>query len=70
MKREPVESSNISSIGYDAPTQTLEIEFHGARVYQYDQVPANIHAGFLSAASKGSYFASHIKGSFKFNRIC
>ncbi|MFP2961402.1 KTSC domain-containing protein [Myxococcus sp. 1LA] len=70
MKREPVESSNITSVGYDALTQTLEVEFHGNRVYQYDQVPASIHAGFLAAPSKGSYFASHIKGWFKFNRIC
>ncbi|WP_163786170.1 KTSC domain-containing protein [Myxococcus vastator] len=28
MKRESVASSNISSIGYDALTQTLEVEFH------------------------------------------
>ncbi|WIG97568.1 KTSC domain-containing protein [Myxococcus sp. SDU36] len=70
MKREPVESSNISSIGYDAPTQTLEVEFHDRSVYQYDQVPAAIHASLLAAASKGSYFASHIKGVFAFNRIC
>ncbi|NVJ10799.1 KTSC domain-containing protein [Myxococcus sp. AM001] len=69
MKRESVASSNISSIGYDALTQTLEVEFHDSGVYQYSQVPANIHAGLLAASSKGSYLASHIKGRFKFNKV-
>ena len=39
MNRKPVRSSNISSIGYDSESKTLEIEFHSGGVYQYFNVP-------------------------------
>ncbi len=36
MKREPVESSMIASIGYDANAETLEVEFNAGGLYQYE----------------------------------
>jgi len=39
MLRMSVSSSNISSVGYDPKTQTLEVEFHNGGVYQYFNVP-------------------------------
>jgi hypothetical protein len=41
--RKPVSSSNISSIGYDPKSQTLEIEFHSGGIYQYDGVAQNLY---------------------------
>lgn len=43
MKRKAVESSNVASIGHDADTNVLEVEFKPdrsgrARVYQYTPV--------------------------------
>ena len=38
MNREPVESSNLVSVGYDGNMATLEIEFKGNSVYQYFDV--------------------------------
>lgn len=35
MERTSVTSSNINSIGYDADSQTLEIEFNNGAVYEY-----------------------------------
>ena len=35
MKREPVSSSTIASIGYDPDSQTLEIQFLNGSVYLY-----------------------------------
>lgn len=66
MKRTPVDSSNISSIGYDEGSNTLEIEFHGGAVYQYFDVPLNIYEGIMEAGSKGRYLVQHVKGHFRF----
>jgi hypothetical protein len=70
MKRIEVSSSNLASVGYDAQTEILEIEFLNGSVYQYFNVPENIHSGLMNAASHGSYFAAHIKkGGFSYKKI-
>ena len=69
MHRQAVNSSNIRSIGYETTTQTLEIEFHGGRIYQYSGVGYAVYQGLMSATSKGSYFHSHIKDKYPFTRI-
>lgn len=61
MERVSVSSSNLRSVGYDAATSTLEIEFHNGGLYRYTGVPATVHAGLMSASSHGSYFDAHIK---------
>ena len=61
MKREPVQSSNLSSVGYDPIASTLGLEFHSGGVYQYYGVPRQIYEGLIRAPSKGSYFHHYIK---------
>ena len=56
MRRIPVNSSSIASIGYDAGRLELEIEFHeSGDVYLYFDVPAEEYTGFMAADSKGTY---------------
>lgn len=69
MERISVSSSNISSIGYDENSQTLEIEFHSGGVYQYFDVPINVYQGLIQTGSTGQYFAQHIKGYFRFVKV-
>ena len=69
MKRTQVVSSNISSIGYDEDSSTLEIEFNSGAVYQYFDVPLKIFEGISNADSKGQYFAQHIKGYYRFVKV-
>jgi hypothetical protein len=69
MNRTPVSSSNLKSVGYNQSTNTLEIEFHGGRVYQYYNVPKDIYQGLLSASSHGNYHHRRIKGSYRYTRI-
>ena len=38
MRRTPVNSSNLVSVGYDPRSLTLEVEFHGGSVYHYFDV--------------------------------
>ncbi len=61
MKRVPVQSSSLASVGYDPATCTLEVEFHSGGVYQYFRVPRQVYESLINAASKGSYFHHNIK---------
>ena len=69
MERQPVTSSNIRSIGYDASTFTLEVEFHNGRVYQYSGVPESAYVGLVQAASHGSYFHQHIRDRYSYVEV-
>lgn len=69
MIRTPVSSSNLSSVGYEAATAVLEVEFTNGRVYQYLRVPAVHYYNVISAASPGSYFNTHIKDAFACVRL-
>jgi hypothetical protein len=56
MRRVWVDSSSIASIGYEAATRELEIEFReSGDVYRYFDVPGDEYAAFMAAESKGSY---------------
>ena len=69
MERQHVQSSNISSVGYNKECQILEIEFYSGGIYQYDSVPLNIYESFMVADSKGKYFFGHIKKLYRFRKI-
>lgn len=69
MDRSPVKSSNIRSIGYDAGSSVLEIEFNTGDVYQYSGVPVAHHQGIMKAESHGKYLNAHIKGRFSFRQV-
>lgn len=69
MRRQAVESSTVRSIGYDAGTKVLEIEFQSGTVYQYFDVPEAVHDGFRGADSKGKYFNLEIRDEYPFVRV-
>jgi hypothetical protein len=64
LERESVRSSNLASVGYDANSKTLEIEFKNRRVYQYFQVPAMEYLSLINAESVGRYFSAEIRGAY------
>ena len=56
MQRQPVESSNLRSVGYDPATRTLEVEFRNGVVYQYSRVDEETFHRFMASPSKGKFF--------------
>lgn len=70
MQRQSVNSSNLSSVGYDPQTRVLEIEFNDGGIYQYMNVPSHIHQGLMNASSHGQYFDQYIKkGGYRYQKI-
>jgi len=69
MVRQPVSSSNLSSVGYDSQKKVLEVEFKNGSVYQYFEVPESKYAELIEASSVGSYFNTHIKNVFQYTQV-
>lgn len=69
MKRVPVSSSNLRSVGYLKKKRLLEIMFKHGGVYQYRNVPPDIHAGLMNARSHGRYHWRHVRTSFPYSKV-
>jgi KTSC domain-containing protein len=69
MRRKPVSSSMIASVGYAAKKRVLEVEFLSGRIYQYLDVDRETHDALLKAPSLGTYFNAHIKDEYAFVRL-
>ncbi len=69
MNRDPVASSNITSIGYDEGSQTLEIEFNNGAIYQYYNVSAALFDQLMQAPSKGQFLHAYIRNAYPFSRV-
>jgi hypothetical protein len=69
MKREPIKSSNLASVGYDASSKTLDIEFNSGKIYRYYQVPEDIYSQLMKAESAGKYFSATIRNVYESNEI-
>jgi hypothetical protein len=69
MQRERVDSSSLTSVGYDAGSETLEVEFRNGGVYRYLEVPEDEWQSLQSAESKGSYLNTHIKPRHPYRKL-
>ncbi len=69
MKRKPVTSSMIASIGYDAKTKSLEIEFNSGMIWQYYDLPKSEFNKMNKADSLGRYFLVNIKDCYEEVRV-
>jgi hypothetical protein len=68
MRRRSVDSSAVSSIGYDERSSVLEVEFEGGAVYDYFDVPAKVYKDLLEASSIGRFVSLQIRDQYPFAR--
>lgn len=69
MRRQHVESTAISSVGYDANAKILEVEFSSGAVYKYRGVPPGVYRSLMKSPSKGQYVSRRIRDRFPFTRL-
>lgn len=67
--RDAVASSNVASVGYDEPSQTLEVEFTNGSIYQYFNVGELLYQEFMQAPSKGQFLNAYIKNAYAYSRV-
>lgn len=68
MERSPVKSSFLAAIGYNAETQTLEVEFKSGRIYQYLQVWPETYRKLMEGESIGTFYSRAIAGKYEARR--
>jgi hypothetical protein len=69
MERQPVSSSNLTSVGYDGGSEILEVEFKNGNIYQYYNVPQVMFDALLQAPSVGSFFNANIRNFFSCAKV-
>jgi hypothetical protein len=69
VRRRPVSSSALASVGYDTTRRVLEVEFHHHGIYRYLGVESAIYQALLDADSKGRYFQARIRDRYPFERL-
>ena len=68
-RMQPVDSSAIARIGYDAEAEEVHVEFHDSDVYVYGGVPPEVFGEFAAAESKGTFLNTAVKPRFPFRKI-
>ena len=69
MDRTPVSSSNLASVGYEATSMLLEIEFLSGSVYQFFDVPQSEFQQLMQATSHGTYFTANIRNRYRYIKL-
>lgn len=67
MRRRPVDSSSVRSVGWS--DGTLELEYVNGYTYQYFDVPQPTYAALLAAESIGAYVNKHIKPHYEVREL-
>jgi KTSC domain-containing protein len=57
-------STAIASISYNYNREDLTVRFTDGSSHIYEDVPASVVAGLLSAGSKGRYFNDNIRNEY------
>jgi hypothetical protein len=69
MERQPVKSTNVKSVGYDAEEKVLEVEFKSGGIYQYAGVQPEMYAELLEADSVGRFISQVVRAGRRGLRI-
>ncbi len=65
IRRAPVESSAIATIGYSKRRHALEIEFINGATYRYLDVPNSLYRKLIAAESKARFYDQNIRGRYR-----
>ena len=69
VKKQPVKSRILKSVGYDDTTKILEIEFQSGLVYQYSGVPPKVYADLMRSSEIGKYFSDKVRTQFQTKQV-
>ncbi|MBB6107804.1 KTSC domain-containing protein [Mucilaginibacter lappiensis] len=62
-------SAVIAAYEYDKLSETLTIQYHSGKIYNYLNVPEKVFREMRSTMVKGIWFNRHIKGKYPFEEV-
>jgi hypothetical protein len=66
---QPVDSSWVAEIGYDAKLHEVHIALIDRRAYAYESVPPQVWRRFQDTESKGTFVNEVLKPDYEFRRL-
>ena len=65
IKRMPVESTALATVGYSKRLRALEIEFRNGAIYRYLGVEPDVYEALLVAPSKTRFYDQNIRRKYR-----
>lgn len=65
IRREPIDSTAIATVGYSKRLHALEIEFVNGAIYRYLEVPRTVYGKLVAADSKARFYDKNIRGRYR-----
>jgi hypothetical protein len=65
VKRVPVESTALATVGYSKRLRVLEIEFRNGAIYRYLEVAPDVYDALLQAQSKARFYDENIRRKYR-----
>lgn len=65
IKRDPVDSTAIASVGYSKRLRALEIEFRNGAIYRYLEVEPSIYRELMTSASKTRLYHEKVRRKYR-----
>lgn len=65
IKRAPVQSTALASVGYSKRLHALEIEFRNGAIYRYLEIGPDLYDGLISASSKARFYDDNIRHKYR-----
>ena len=65
IKRVPVESTALASVGYSRRLRSLEIEFRNGAVYRYLGIEPGVYDALVKAPSKTRFYDKNIRHKYR-----
>jgi hypothetical protein len=69
MQIQKVDSSAVTTIGYDADRRLLRVAYRNGGTYYYLNVPPETHQELMTAESIGTYVNTVIKPNYRVVRV-
>ncbi|HEX8898252.1 MAG TPA: KTSC domain-containing protein [Chthoniobacterales bacterium] len=65
IKRLPIQSTALATVGYSKRLHALEIEFRNGAIYRYLDVPPNVYAALIDSRSKARFYDDNIRHKYR-----
>lgn len=65
IRRVPVESTALATVGYSKRLRALEIEFRNGAIYRYFEVAPDVYEALLHARSKARFYDENIRRKYR-----
>ena len=65
IKRVPVQSSALATVGYSKRLRALEIEFRNGAIYRYLDVEPDVYDALIGSHSKARFYDDNIRHKYR-----